>query len=232
AQVDSCLGLCTDCVVARRITDLSKRGYPGVGRGCGVGRGLGFALCVAVGDGVATGVGVAVGIGVPVGLGVGVVPGPCTSNEPMSIRPLTTLAKPGPRWSKRGGGVKFGSPALIAGLPGNSACVNVGPPLSSNGPSSGSVRIWSPGPVRNPPPSSLQRLKPLDVTVPVLSKILSPVPAASRMVFPISSVSSLWIAPKSAALLVNVLLETCIMLRLKLAPPSDRATLPLMVLLV
>src|SRR5262249_13761224 len=63
AQVDSCLGLCTDCVVARRITDFSKRGYPGVGRGCGVGRGLGFALCVAVGDGVATGVGVAVGIG-------------------------------------------------------------------------------------------------------------------------------------------------------------------------
>ena len=28
-----------------------------------------------------------------------------------------------------GGGLKLGSPALIAGLPGNSACVNVGPPL-------------------------------------------------------------------------------------------------------
>src|SRR5213076_2639059 len=32
-----------------------------------------------------------------------------------------------------GGGVKFGSPASIAGLPGNSACVKVGPPLSCNG---------------------------------------------------------------------------------------------------
>ena len=67
-------------------------------------------------------------------LSVGV--GPCTSNEPISMRPFTTRSKPGPRWSKKGGGVKFGSPALMAGLPGNNACVKVGPPLSCNGPSS------------------------------------------------------------------------------------------------
>ena len=70
------------------------------------------------------------GVGVAVGVGVGV--GPCTSNEPMSMRPFTTRSKPGPRWSYKGGGVKLGSPALIAGLPGNNACVKVGPPLSCN----------------------------------------------------------------------------------------------------
>ena len=56
------------------------------GRGVRVGRGLG--------------VGVVLGVGVGVGLGVGVgVPTLCTSNEPLSMRPLTTRAKPGPRWS-------------------------------------------------------------------------------------------------------------------------------------
>src|SRR5262245_42064619 len=29
----------------------------------------------------------------------------CTSNAPMSSRPLTTRSKPGPRWSYEGGGV-------------------------------------------------------------------------------------------------------------------------------
>jgi hypothetical protein len=138
----------------------------GVGLGLGVAVGVGVAVGIGVGDGVAAGVdvgvgvavavavgvglalGVAVVIGVPVGLGVGVEAGPCTSNEPMSIRPLTNRAKPGPRWSKKGGGEKFGSPASMAGLPGNSACVNVGPPLSCNGPSNGLVLIWSPGPVK------------------------------------------------------------------------------------
>ena len=44
--------------------------------------------------------GVRVGRGLGVGLGVGVgVPTLCTSNEPLSMRPLTTRAKPGPRWS-------------------------------------------------------------------------------------------------------------------------------------
>jgi hypothetical protein len=37
--------------------------------------------------------------------------------------------------------VKFGSPASMAGLPGNKACVKVGPPLSCRGPSIGFVLI-------------------------------------------------------------------------------------------
>ena len=61
------------------------------------------------------------------------------------MRPFTTRGKPCPRWSKKGGGVKFGSPASMAGLPGKSSCVKVGPPLSCKGPSTGSVLIWSPG---------------------------------------------------------------------------------------
>ena len=124
----------------------------GVGLGVGVrvavAVGVDFALPVDVGVAVAVGVaagvavGVAVSVAVAVGVAVGVgVPSVCTSNEPLSMRPFTTRLKPGPRWSKKGGGVKFGSPASMAGLPGNSACVKVGPPLSCNGPSSGSVLI-------------------------------------------------------------------------------------------
>src|SRR5215217_5756510 len=41
-----------------------------------------------------------------------------------------------PRWSMSGH--QFVLAASIAGLPGSSACVKVGPPLSANGPSSGS----------------------------------------------------------------------------------------------
>jgi len=117
----------------------------------GVGVGVGVAMGVTVGDGVrvavAVGVavevvvGVAVGVDVGLAVGVGVPVELCTSNEPLSIRPFTTRLNPGPRWSKKGGGVKFGSPASIAGLLGNKAWVNVGPPLSCKGPSSGSVLI-------------------------------------------------------------------------------------------
>jgi hypothetical protein len=127
----------------------------GVGLGLGVAVGVGVAVGMAVGDGVAVGVGLAVGVGVGAGVGVGdgvevaagvgvgegVAIGPCTSNEPISMRPFTTRSNPGPRWSKKGGGVKFGSPLWLAGLPGNSSCVNVGPPLSCSGPSCGSVLI-------------------------------------------------------------------------------------------
>ena len=128
-----------------------------VGSDLGVGVALGVGVTVAVAVGVAVGVvvgvavtvavavGVAVGAGVDVGLAVGVGVGVpvelCTSNEPLSIRPFTTRLNPGPRWSKKGGGLKFGSPASIAGLPGNKAWVNVGPPLSCKGPSSGAVLI-------------------------------------------------------------------------------------------
>ena len=142
----------------------------GVGRGLGVGANLGvgdgLAVDVGVGDTVAVAVAVAVGVDVAVGeavvvavavdVGVGVgeavpvavgvdvgvgVPPTCTSNEPMSIRPPLTRSKPGPRWSKKGGGAKLGSPASMAGLPGKRACVKVGPPLSCSGPSIGSVLI-------------------------------------------------------------------------------------------
>ena len=37
--------------------------------------------------------------------------------------------------------MKLGSPASMAGLPGNKAWVNVGPPLSCKGPDIGSVLI-------------------------------------------------------------------------------------------
>ena len=70
-----------------------------VGVTVGVALGVGVVVGTGVGDEVAVGDAVAVGIGVPVGLGVGVgvVESPCTSKEPMSIRPLTTRAKAGPR---------------------------------------------------------------------------------------------------------------------------------------
>src|SRR6266481_5848654 len=145
---------------ARRGAGLGRTLGVGCSRGAGVGRGVAdgvdvavgvevaVAVAVAVGAGVAVGVdvGVAVGAGVGVGLAVGVGVGDgvepdCTSNEPISMRPFLTRKKPEPRWSKKGGGVKAGSPALTAGLPGNSACVKVGPPLSCNGPSIGSVLV-------------------------------------------------------------------------------------------
>lgn len=136
-----------------------------VGVGEGVAVGLGVELGVAVTVGVAVMVGVGVGDGVSVAVGVG-VPLLCTSNAPTSIRPFTTRSKPGPRWSNRGGGVKLGLPALVAGLPGKSACVKVGPPLFCSGPSIGLVKSWSPGPVKKPAASSLLILYPSDVTVP------------------------------------------------------------------
>ena len=111
---------------------LGGGGGGGVGEGLGVD--VGVAVGVAVGGGVAVAVAVAVGVDVGVavavavtvavavgaglGVGVGEVPA-CSSNEPLSVRPFTSRSKPGPRWSKKGGGVKFGSPASMAGLPGN-----------------------------------------------------------------------------------------------------------------
>ena len=120
-------------------TSLNREGQP-YGLGAGVGRGLGVGVVLGVTLGVAVGVAVAVVVGVGVGVGVGVEPA-CTSKEPISMRPFLTRKKSGPRWSKTGGGKKFGSPASMAGLPGNNACVKVGPPLSCNGQSIGSVLI-------------------------------------------------------------------------------------------
>ena len=61
----------------------------------------------------------------------------------------------------------------MAGLPGNKAWVNVGPPLSCKGPSIGSVLTWSAGPFKKPPPASLQTLYPWEVTVPPLLEMFS-----------------------------------------------------------
>src|SRR5579862_1337588 len=76
----------------------------------------------------------------------------CTSNAPISVPSppgafgiegsSDVRTKPGPRWSL-GEPERF-LPLSIAGLPGNSAWVKVGPPLSCNGPSIGLVLIWSP----------------------------------------------------------------------------------------
>ena len=194
----------------------------GVGVACGVGLGVGVRVAVAVG--VAEGVNVAVGVGVaPL----------CTSKEPISMRPLFTRSKPGPRWSKKGGGVKFGSPASMAGLPGNSSCVNVGPPLSCNCPSNGSVLTWSPGPIKKPPLSSLLTLYPSDITVPPLFEILTPEPPDFSTVFPSLSVPRLKTPPpRLDELSLSVLLTICSVPRLKLAPPAAGAALPLSVLLV
>ena len=54
--------------------------------------------------------------------------------------------------------VIFGVLLIIPGLSASKAMVHVGPPLSWSGPSIGTALIWSPGAVRNPPPSSLLTL--------------------------------------------------------------------------
>src|SRR5262249_9349675 len=141
---------------------------------------VGVAVTVGVEVNVAVGVEVAVAIGVTVGVD-------CTSNDPTSMRPLNTRRNPGPRWSETGRGGKFGSPAAMAGLPGNKAWVKVGPPLFCKGPNIGSVLIWSPRPFRKPLPLSLQTLYPCEVTVPPLLKMLTPEAPAFRTVFPSSS---------------------------------------------
>src|SRR5438552_8693401 len=158
----------------------------------------------------------------------------CASNEPMSMCPLAMRSNPGPRWSKKGGGVKFGSPVSIARLPGNNAWVKVEPPLFCNGPSSGSVLIWSPGPVRKPPPSSLLRLYPSEVTVPDLLRILPPDAPAFRILLPISTVPRFRMPPplKAELLLMVLLVTRMVPLSLNMAPPTDWAELSLKVLLV
>ena len=88
----------------RFFIDRSYERGAGVGRGLGVATGLGvreaLGVGVAVAAAVAVGVGLDVGVGeaVAVGVGLGVVPC-CTSNEPLSMRPLRRRQKTGPRWS-------------------------------------------------------------------------------------------------------------------------------------
>ena len=66
------------------------------------------------------------------------------SNAPMSQATPCGLVTP--RWSVSG--QEALSPASMAGLPGSSAWVSMGPPLSCKGPRSGSVLEWSVGSVR------------------------------------------------------------------------------------
>jgi hypothetical protein len=74
----------------------------GANRGVAVTLGVGVAVAVPLGVAVAVGVLVAVAVGVAVevtvavGVAVGVVPS-WSSKEPISMRPFTTLGKPGPR---------------------------------------------------------------------------------------------------------------------------------------
>src|SRR3954453_16694046 len=71
-----------------------------------------------------------------------------------------------PRGSAAGGGQLPGATALMTGLPTNSACVWVGPPLLASGPSCGSVLIRSPSAGLRPQALLLSRLEPPDVSTP------------------------------------------------------------------
>ena len=94
--------------------------------------------------------------------------------------------------------------------------------------------IWSPGPVRKPPPSSLLRLYPSEVTVPDWLRILPPDAPVFRIVLPISIVPRFRMPPplKAELLLMVLLVTRMVPLSLNMAPPTDWAELPLKVLLV
>ena len=79
-------------------------------------------------------------------------------------------------------------PLSTAGLLPRSACVKVGPPLFCNGPSFGSMLIWSALLVSQPSPLSLLRLYPNELTVapaPGFLKMFAPETPAFRIVPPI-----------------------------------------------
>src|SRR5262245_14046292 len=87
------------------------------------------------------------------------------SNAPMSQMAVgsapPSTGRWNPRWSVAGHPTLV--PASMAGLPGSSAWVSVGPPLFWSGPSSGLVAFRSPGPAKAQV-ASLLRLWPRDVT--------------------------------------------------------------------
>ena len=56
------------------------------------------------------------------------------------MNPFITRSNPGPRWSKKGGGVKLGSPASMAGLPGKRAWFFLSFPRKVNSANRGSGR--------------------------------------------------------------------------------------------
>ena len=101
----------------------------------------------------------------------------------MSTVPLKTRAKPDPRWSSIRAWLFAGLmarallPASIAGLPGKSAMVWVGPPLLASGPSPGSATpTWLPlTPLVNPPepPVPIRLLALAEVTWPAPNTTMS-----------------------------------------------------------
>jgi len=165
--------------------------------------GVGVAVLVAVGVGVLVGdarvpvgVGVAVLVGaarVPVGVGVAVLVAVgvgvlvAAGLLPISTAPMSQVrlvapktGRTTPRWSVAWQAPPplpgaAGLPASMAGLPGKSACVEVGPPLFVSGPSLGlmgatSEPSWSPAPALSAQPVALPiRLWPPEVSVPAQS---------------------------------------------------------------
>src|SRR5439155_21469419 len=137
---------------------------------------VGSGVTAGLGDGVASGVGDAVGAVVPAG----------ASNAPISQTaipsPSPSTGRATPRWSVAGQAAL--SPASIAGLPGSRACVLVGPPLSANGPSSGSVSVMSP-PALNGQVLSLLILWPAEIADSrsglVSAQLVSPLPATTLL---------------------------------------------------
>src|SRR5262249_10564878 len=93
-----------------------------------------------------------------------------TSTAPMSHTavpsPLPSSGRGVPGGSVAGGGQLV--PASIAGLPGSSRWVCVGPPLSASGPSPGATPLRSPAAVNMQDPSS-SRFDPSVVKVPKLT---------------------------------------------------------------
>src|SRR5437764_5893851 len=105
------------------------------------------------------------------------------SNAPMSepSPPLTfgippkSLGRGRPRWSVVSPALRC--PRSIAGLPGSSACVFVGPPLNWSGPSLGITPAWSVGLVKPQlgiGPGSDSRLNPFEVEAGLLKQLAPP----------------------------------------------------------
>jgi hypothetical protein len=170
-----------------------------------------------------------VGIVVAVVVGVGVTVGglPAASKAPMS-QPLPA-GREAARWSM--GGQAALSPASIAGLPAESSCVKVGPPLSASAPRSGSR------PTRSLAVALAQlaasRLVPSESNCPLQA---GPVPVWNRMLLrkrnwpsfatctPVGLVDSSWLA-----VIVTNSASTVPPASIKMPPPCKPAVLPLRV---
>ena len=137
------------------------------------------------------------------------------SYAPISQRPAWGRAIP--RWSVDGQPLFV--PALMAGLPGSSACVGVGPPLFCSGPSNGLVFVRSPL-AFSPQVLPLSRLWPSDINAPAAQ-----VPSATMMF-------RAQIAPSFLMLSLTLVLKVTLVRVMKvilLIPAAYEAVFPLMV---